>query len=251
MVPAPARRRPPCASGRVCAFEALARLDLEQYGLVNPDEFIRIAEKNNLIVPLGEKILDRAFRFLKKLNDRRREAMRVSVNISLIQLLSGAFAENLLLLIGRSHLEPSHVIVELTETVFSEEREEIREAIASLKAAGIKIMIDDFGTGYSCFERQCELDVNSLKIDKVFIDKLHVLEPEETIIRDMISMAHKLGHCVVAEGVEYPEQLSYLLKCGCDMIQGYLISKPLDEDAALAFLAQEEATRESLSAVPG
>lgn len=224
------------SSDRIYTFEALARLKLEPYGSVPPDEFINIAEKHNLIVPLGEKIIQKALNFLHKLKENGHDMMAVSMNISLIQLLSDGFAEKLIRLIDRSQLAPSGVIVELTESVFSQEQHQTEQVIDLLQAAGIKIMIDDFGTGYSSFERLSNLNVDCLKIDKVFVDKLIGSKPENTIIRDMISMARKLGHCVVAEGVEHNRQLSYLLACDCDKIQGYLVSKPLDEDEAIAFL---------------
>ena len=223
------------SSGKVYAFEALARLNIEGYGEIPPLDFIGIAEKENMIVPLGEIILHKVLGFLKKLKERRQDAMAVSINISVIQLLSGDFARNLISLISRYGIDPASLLVELTETVFSQEWDAIKKETELLKASGIKIMIDDFGTGYSSFERENELSIESMKIDKIFIDKLEYLHLKETIIPDMISMARKLGHRVVAEGVESGRQLNHLLDCGCDNIQGYLISKPLDEDEALAF----------------
>jgi EAL domain-containing protein (putative c-di-GMP-specific phosphodiesterase class I) len=100
----------------------------------------------------------------------------------------------------------------------------------------MKCSIDDFGTGYSSLSRERELKVSCLKIDKAFIDKLMYLKADEAITGDIISMAHRLGHSVVAEGVEHERQLQYLSAHGCDKIQGYLISRPLDEDKAIEFL---------------
>lgn len=223
------------SSGKVYAFEALARLYIDGFGEIPPLDFIGIAEKENMIVPLGEIIVYKVLGFLKKLKERRQDAMAVSINISVIQLLSGDFARNLIALISRYGIDPASLLVELTESVFSQEWDAIKRETELLKASGIKIMIDDFGTGYSSFERKNELSIESMKIDKIFIDKLEYLHLKETIIPDMISMARKLGHRVVAEGVESGRQLNHLLDCGCDNIQGYLISKPLDENEALAF----------------
>lgn len=223
------------SSGKVYAYEALARLSIEGYGEIPPLDFIGIAEKDNMIVPLGEIIVHKVLGFLRKLKERRQDAMAVSINISVIQLLSGDFAQNLIALISRYGIDPASLLIELTESVFSQEWDAIKRETELLKASGIKIMIDDFGTGYSSFERENELSIDSMKIDKIFIDKLEHLHLKETIIPDMISMARKLGHRVVAEGVESGRQLDHLLDCGCDNIQGYLISKPLDEDDALAF----------------
>ena len=106
-----------------------------------------------------------------------------------------------------------------------------------MREAGLSIAIDDFGTGYSSLARERELNINCLKIDKAFIDNLVWLNPEKAVIGDIISMAHKFGHYVVAEGVEQEKQRQFLVGCGCDKIQGYLISKPLDEKDAVALLA--------------
>ncbi|MDD2393921.1 MAG: EAL domain-containing protein, partial [Eubacteriales bacterium] len=109
--------------------------------------------------------------------------------------------------------------------------------LKELQNKGIEIAIDDFGTGYSSLARERELNVNCLKIDKYFIDKLMVLDPVEAITGDIISMAHRLGHYVVAEGVEYDKQLNYLISRDCDKIQGFLISKPVDADEAIKLLS--------------
>ena len=108
-----------------------------------------------------------------------------------------------------------------------------------LKGAGLHILIDDFGTGYSSLSRERELNVDCVKIDKSFIDKLMYLKPEKALTSDIISMAHKVGHYVIAEGVEYEEQRKYLLSWGCDRIQGFLIGKPLDEGEAIEMLKKE------------
>ncbi|NLM28558.1 MAG: EAL domain-containing protein, partial [Clostridiaceae bacterium] len=108
--------------------------------------------------------------------------------------------------------------------------------IEKLKNRGLHIAIDDFGTGYSSLSRVNELSVNCLKIDKYFIDRLLDININEAITSDIVSMAHKLGHCTIAEGVECESQLEYLKKHNCDRIQGYLISRPLNEDDAIKFL---------------
>lgn len=220
----------------ICGFEALARLNSDKYGRISPMEFIPIAEKTSMISPLGEYIIFQALQFLQKLKENGYDTISVSINISTIQILEEGFADKFLNMIKDMHINPSNVGIELTESVFATERAEINAVINTLKAAGVKVLIDDFGTGYSSLAREQELNVDCLKIDKSFIDKLIVLKPEESITIDIISMSHKLGHCVIAEGVEYEQQLNYLREHGCDRIQGYLISKPVDEDSALAFL---------------
>ena len=225
-------------SNLICGFEALARLNSKEYGPVSPTEFILFAEKTNMIVPLGERISFLALSFLRKLEKEGHDTISVSINVSVIQILSPGFAETFLKMIREMNVNPERVGIELTESVFATERAEMNTVINKLKAAGIKILIDDFGTGYSSFARQRDLNIDCLKIDKSFIDRLMELRPQETITGDMISMAHKLGHCVIAEGVEWEKQLHYLQEKGCDRIQGYLISKPLDEDLALDLLTR-------------
>ncbi len=223
-------------SNRICGFEALSRLKIEKFGLVPALEFIPIAEKTKLIVPIGRRAIIRALRFLRRLKDNGFGGVLVSINVSAIQLLRSDFSENLFKMIDRTQVNPENIGLEITESVFASNYEEINRIIGSLKNSGIQIAIDDFGTGYSSLARERELNVNCLKIDKSFIDKLMCLDAKDTITSDIISMAHKLGHCVIAEGVEHEKQRQYLHSWGCDRIQGYLIGKPLDEEAAIGVL---------------
>ena len=133
-------------------------------------------------------------------------------------------------------LNPKNIGIEITESVFVSDYDYINSIIVKLRDAGIHIAIDDFGTGYSSPAREKELSVDCLKIDKYFIDKLLETDLSKAITSDIISMSHKLGHCTIAEGVETESQLQYLKEHNCDRIQGYLFSKPLDEEDALEFL---------------
>jgi EAL domain-containing protein (putative c-di-GMP-specific phosphodiesterase class I) len=222
---------------KICGFEALARLNIERHGRIPPLEFIPIAEKTKLIVPLGKIIFRQALRFIKRLEGMGLDEINVSVNISVMQLLHESFVQDISAMIKDARVKAQSVALEITESVFSDNTEEINLILKALKNEGIALAIDDFGTGYSSLSREWELHVDCLKIDKFFVDKLMELPPEKVITGDIISMAHKLGHCVVAEGVEFEEQKEYLKKHGCDKIQGYLISKPLDEDDAVKLTA--------------
>lgn len=223
-------------TNRVFGFEALARLKSEKYGPIPPSEFIPIAEKTNVILSLGDQIIRKSLFFLSRLKKNNHDSVSVSINISTIQLLKDGFVKNLLATINELQIAPENVGIELTESVFAADRKEINDILVVLKNFGIKILIDDFGTGYSSLARVRDLHFDCLKIDKSFIDKLLLLSTADTITSDIISMAHKLGYCVIAEGVEYFKQLDYLRSHSCDRIQGYLISRPLDEETALAFL---------------
>ena len=223
-------------SNGICGFEALARMRSAAYGLIPPLEFIPIAEKTKLILPIGQKIIRQALAFLKNLNDKGYGAVNISINISAIQLIREDFARNLFEMISSVGVVPANISLEVTESVFSSNYQEMNRILGELKRAGIQIAVDDFGTGYSSLARQKELNVNILKIDRSFINALMHVQPQDAITSDIISIAHKLGHFVTAEGVEHEQQKQYLLGCGCDRIQGYLISRPLDEEKAIAFL---------------
>jgi sensor c-di-GMP phosphodiesterase-like protein len=133
-------------------------------------------------------------------------------------------------------VDPRNIGIELTESIFTSDYAAVNRTIEKLKAHGVTIAIDDFGTGYSSLSREKELNVDCLKIDKSFIDQLMETEPGKAITGDIISMAHRLGHCAVAEGVEVEAQKQYLIDHGCDRMQGFLFSKALDEEDALALL---------------
>ena len=220
----------------VCGFEALARLKTEKLGLVYPVEFIPIAEKTKLIIPIGEKVIVNAFHFLNMLKASGFDEVAVSINISAIQLLKPHFTSRLFELMNEMQVNSRNIGIEITESVFASDYEVINSIIEKLKEAGLHIAIDDFGTGYSSLAREKELSVDCLKIDKYFIDRLLDSDLSKAITSDIISMSHKLGHCTIAEGVEYESQLQYLKYHNCDRIQGYLFSKPLDEEDALEFL---------------
>jgi len=223
-------------TGSIWGFEALARLKTEKLGFVSPAEFIPITEKTKLILPIGEKVIIKAFHFLNTLKARGYDDLFVTINISAIQLLKPDFTGRLFELMDAMQINPKNVGLEITESVFASDYKNINRIIEKLRNAGIYIAIDDFGTGYSSLAREYELNVNCLKIDKYFIDRLMDTDIKKTIAGDIISMAHRLGHSTVAEGVECETQLQYLREFGCDKIQGYLFSKPLDEENAIKFL---------------
>jgi len=223
-------------TGSIYGLEALARLRTAKLGLVSPLEFIPIAEKTKLILPIGEKVIAKALGFLSKLKEHGHKEIKVSVNTSVIQLLKPDFSSRLLELISKMQINPRNVGIEITESVFAAEFDNINDVIEQLKREGLHIALDDFGTGYSSLSRETGLKADCMKIDKYFVDILLSTNPDKAITSDIISIAHKLGHSVVAEGVTKEIQLRYLREYDCDGVQGYLISKPLDEDDALKFL---------------
>ena len=234
-------------TGSVFGFEALARLRTEKLGLVPPLEFIPIAEKTKLILPIGEKVIVKALRFLNKLKEHGYDEIKISINISITQLLKPDFISKLFELMSEMQINPKNVGLEITETVFATDYDNINNVIEKLREAGLYIAIDDFGTGYSSLSRETGLKADCMKIDKYFIDMLLSANLNKAITSDIISMAHKLGHSTIAEGVEHDIQLQYLKEYGCDKIQGYLISRPLDEEDAIVFLKKHDIQGEQLS----
>jgi EAL domain-containing protein (putative c-di-GMP-specific phosphodiesterase class I) len=226
-------------TNEIYGFEALARLNSRKYGLVPPLEFIPLAEKNKLIVAIGNKVIRQALGFLKRLNENGFQELSVSINVSVIQFMKNDFIKNLFDTIEEIGVEPKNIGIEITESLVAINFNSINSVLGQLRNAGISVYIDDFGTGYSSLARENELNVNFLKIDKSFIDSLLIIKLDESITCDIVSLAHRLGHRVVAEGVEDIRQIGYLEECDCDMIQGYYISRPLDEDMAFKFLQEK------------
>lgn len=228
---------------KIQGFEALARLRNEKFGIVAPQEFIPLAENTQLIVPIGLQIMSKACAFLKQLENEGYHDIKVAINVSAIQLFRNEFLEDWFKTVNGAKVNIQNLLLELTESVFLNNYEDINKKLGHLKEQGIKIAIDDFGVGYSSFAREEELNVDYLKLDKYFVDKLLSLDYDKAIISDIISMAHRLGHFVVAEGVEYEEQKQYLIAHGCDYLQGYLLSRPLDFEEAVTFLKRTNAKK--------
>lgn len=225
---------------KVIGFEALARLRIENLGQIAPDEFIALAEEKLVIYDLGNHILLLACDFLRRLQDEGFHETSVAVNISGIQLLREDFVENLQQKLFLSEKNRKSLEFEVTETVLLDHFSQINETLEAIKKMGIAISLDDFGTGYSSFSRLAELNIDTIKIDRFFIGKISHTSEKDLIISDIISMAHKIGLNVVAEGVEDERQKAYLQKYRCDIIQGNLLSKPLPEEGAINFLRRYE-----------
>jgi EAL domain-containing protein (putative c-di-GMP-specific phosphodiesterase class I) len=223
-------------TNQIHGFEALARMNSKKLGMVSPAEFIPIAEEILLIIPIGKKVLYMAADYLKTLEGLGYHDIKVFVNISAIQLHQEEFYDDILQLVQDTKINTKNLGLEITESVFSNDYDFINNKLNKLIKLGIDISIDDFGTGYSSLARERELNVNCLKIDKSFLDKLLCIDQNQAITGDIISMAHKLGHYVVAEGVEEESQKQYLIEYHCDFIQGYLFSKPLNPEDAIEVL---------------
>lgn len=225
-------------TNKIIGFEALARWENKELGRISPIKFINIAERRQLIIPLGERVLTTACDFIKTLEKKGYQDIKVAVNISLIQLLQDDFVESVMKIIEDTKIKPGSLELEITETILADNYEIINEKLSVLKNKGVNISLDDFGTGYSSLARLRNLNINMIKIDKFFIDSLIDKDPNEVLTGAIISLAHRLGLRVIAEGVEFEEQKEYLIANQCDIMQGYLFSKPVPEDEVIEILNQ-------------
>ncbi|HAE41799.1 MAG TPA: hypothetical protein DCG34_02635 [Clostridiales bacterium] len=221
------------ASKKICGFEALLRWHNPELGTVSPSDFIPIAESNDLIVPIGSWVLRNACFFIKKLRNKGYTDFTISVNVSLVQLIRDDFVDSVLSIIELIDLDPKHLELEITESVFVESYEAIHKKLEQLRDSGIQIAMDDFGKGYSSLSELQYLPIDILKIDKIFIDSILNRNNHICITDMIILLGRKMGMIVLAEGVEKQEQMEYLIQNHCDRIQGYLFSKPLAEKEIL------------------
>jgi diguanylate cyclase (GGDEF)-like protein/PAS domain S-box-containing protein len=216
--------------GRVRSMEALLRLDHPEFGRVDPSKLIPIAEETGLIIPLGEWVIEEVARQLLIWKSQGMPLVPVAVNASGLQIMHVDFASHLLGTLERYAIDPRLMHIELTESVAMRNVAGVAEQIAALSAQGIAFSIDDFGTGHSSLARLSELGASILKIDRSFVMQPGSSKKACSIVQAIITMAHTLGHVVVAEGVETEQQLSSLLGLGCDLYQGYLLSRPVPPD---------------------
>lgn len=224
--------------GTVSSFEALARFTSKKYGKVPPEKFIEIAEKNNQILPLGYIIFTQAARYAKKMFDKGYSHVRVSVNISLIQLLHEDFLQRIVEIVQEEGIQGKHMILEIDESAFQENFSELNRKLLEIRKQGFLVALDNFGSAYSSLRGLKELNVDILKIDKKLIQPITPGESERYITRDLISLAHRLGMRVVAEGVELESQMEYLYHADCDCVQGYICGRPAKpEEASLSLIS--------------
>jgi diguanylate cyclase (GGDEF)-like protein len=226
------------ASNRVAGLEALIRWNHPEKGLLLPGKFIGIAEETGLIQPLGEWVLWAACRQLADFAAAGISDVRMAINISAIQMRNG----NLPLLargvIEAYDIDPRNLIFEITESVAMEQPTETVRILDLLNAMGISVAIDDFGTGYSSLSYLRMFPINHLKLDRSFVEQIGDDVDGGLICDATIGLAHSLELKVVAEGVETQAQLDHLRSRGCDMVQGFLFSRPVPAAEALDYIRQ-------------
>jgi diguanylate cyclase (GGDEF)-like protein len=218
--------------GQPVEYEALARWLHPERGLVSPAEFIPIAEQNGLIVPIGQCILEQACRQARawqQLNPSAPDIV-VSVNLSARQFQHPALLDDIRRAIDVAGLSPRCLKLEITESTVMQDAESAVATLHALKALGIKVAIDDFGTGYSSLGYLKQFPIDTLKIDRSFVNGLGQDAQDTAIVRSILALARSLGLSVTAEGIETVAQLEQLEHMGCDRGQGYLFSRPLPVD---------------------
>lgn len=223
-------------TGMIIGMEALARWKSPGRGHVSPAEFIPIAEDCGQIHKIGFFMLQSASRMIKRSIRHGKPYFTVSVNVSVKQLVNPSFVSEAIELVKLEGIEASRISLEITESFLIESLDLMVEKLKELRAAGFRISLDDFGKGYSSLSYLKALPVDTIKIDKIFIDDIFSENTSEALVLSIISISHQLGYKVVAEGVETANQMRFLKEHECDVIQGYYFGKPVDDDAILSQL---------------
>jgi EAL domain-containing protein (putative c-di-GMP-specific phosphodiesterase class I) len=223
------------ASGRVRGMEALVRWQHPQMGLIEPHQFVPIAEETPLIIAIGKWVLNEACRTLRDWRDAGLEDVTMGINLSAVQLRHPNLFQDVSQAIARHGLTGQDLELELTESVAMSDPKANTEVLRKLRTLGVRLAIDDFGTGHSSLSYLKLLPLQTLKLDRSFVQDTESDVNDAAICKATIALAHKLKLAVVAEGVETAAQCAYLRSCGCDMLQGFWFSKPCTSAQALAY----------------
>jgi diguanylate cyclase (GGDEF)-like protein/PAS domain S-box-containing protein len=226
-------------TGTIVHMEALLRWHHPQRGVVLPSEFIPLAEETDLIIPLGRWVLKEACNQIRRWQELypRAPTLVADVNLSARQFHQPDLGGGVAKILNEAGLDPSHLELEITESVLMEDAPSTVASLKQLKDLGVRVAIDDFGTGYSSLSYLKHLPVDTLKIDRSFISGLNTDLDDEVLVSGMINLARALGLRVVAEGVETEQQAARLKAMGCELAQGYHFYRPVSAEAATSLLA--------------
>ncbi|WP_371377032.1 EAL domain-containing protein [Thalassotalea aquiviva] len=215
--------------GCISGMEALVRFEAGYKGIIRPDIFIPISEQTGQIIKIGEVVLRKACRATKAWIDSGIFDGRIAVNLSAVQFRQPNLVTMINQILEETGLPAKHLELEITEGTVMDSPQEAIRTMLELREMGIALSLDDFGTGYSSLAYLKQFPLNTLKIDKAFVDDIESSERGRNMVAIIVTIAHNLGMDVVAEGVETEEQLDYLRRLNCEQLQGYLYSKPLNE----------------------
>lgn len=226
-------------SRKIMGAEALIRWNHPDWGILPPDEFIPLAEETNLIIELGDWVMAKVCKQIKQWLEGGQDIVPISINISAKRFLKDDLVSKLLKILEETNVKSKWLEFEITETSLIQNEEKVLSIINTLKEIGITISLDDFGTGYSSISYLKKFKVDYLKIDRSFIKSIHTNEDDDGIVKTILFLARELKIKVVAEGVETKEQLSFLQKHQCDLIQGYLFSRPVEVEAFTRLITKD------------
>lgn len=215
---------------RLRGVEALIRWKDDEGDSISPAVFIPIAEKNGTIVPIGNWVIEKSVQTYAHWRDTYHYPMLLSLNVSAVQCKQKDFIESLLQIIQKYDVSPEEIELEITETILIEDFGYISGRLTRLRETGVKISLDDFGTGFSSLSYLKGLPIDTLKIDKSFVDTMLTDNNTKIIIESIIYMVKRLGYETIAEGVETEEQFAYLKDLSCDIIQGYYLGRPMPDE---------------------
>lgn len=216
-------------NNKIAGVEALVRWKNDKLGNVSPAEFIPIAEKNGYIQQIDDWVLDRSLRNVRSWIEKGYKFNAICLNVSPIQLRKSSFKDKLLNKCALYNVPPSLLEIEITERTLMETGKDKIKDLYKLMECGVQVAIDDFGTGYSSLVYLIKLPINTLKIDKSFVDNIQN-HKNRAVISSIVALAKSLKYKIIVEGVESEEQMDILINLGCDIIQGYYFSKPLHEN---------------------
>ena len=222
----------------VVGVEALIRWEHPTRGRVPPVEFIPVAEQSGQIGPLGEWVLRESCRQLKEWDNSGFPHMRMSVNVSSNQFAMGGLDQLVQRVLDETGLEPTRLELEMTETALLSDTEEVEEVCQKIHALGVGLSLDDFGTGYSSLSHLVRFQIDSLKIDRSFVERIQPGDVASGVTGAVIAMAARLGIIVIAEGVETEMQVDFLRSEGCDFLQGFRLGRPMSPAALADWLRQ-------------
>ena len=220
-------------SDRIIAVESLLSWKSKKHGTVAPSVFIPLAERSGFINKLGDFVIDTSFEFASKLKENN---IFVNFNVSTVQFYQMDFAEKLAAKLKNHGLPPQSVGLEITESCLCKDIAELVEKLSMIREAGITVLIDDFGTGYCSLSYLKDLPVDYLKIDRSFIMGIEKSDKQVKLLRGITNVAKSLGVEIIAEGIETEDQLDAVIGCGCRNIQGFYISRPMNEINTLDFI---------------